>query len=100
MSVNHIAGIVKKAFDFSGVLLLCCVTAGKIRHSLPHIVGNRIFPVPCQLFHQFPGLCGIAAGRKINQPLKIAGNQNIHRRRGSQDKFSLSVIDTGLEEII
>ena len=60
----------------------------------------RIFFVLFQAFHQFFDFLAVLSAQMIKQALQITGNQNIHGRRGSQDKFSLSVIDTGLEEII
>ena len=39
-------------------------------------------------------------GDTVNQTLRIAGNQNVHRRRGRQHKFPVPIVASGPEEII
>ena len=99
MCIHHITGLIIDIMDLLCRLVLCGISCSKIRQFCFHIFRNRIRSIFFQSFHQFFCLIAVLACNYIDQTLQIAGNQDIHRWRCCQHKFTVLIISSCLEEI-
>ena len=99
MCIDDIAGLLIEFPDACKVLLLRCISCVEIGELSAHFIGNGVGTISCKALHERTVLLRIISADPVNEPLKVARNQDIHGRGAREDKFPLSVIFTGPEEV-
>ena len=100
VGVDEVVVLLIDAADHGlGLRVVAEIASEPLLQLLPHPVADLIGPGGGQLGHVVLHLL-VILGQRQQEPLQVAGDQDIHRRRRGQDKFTVSVILTGTEEII
>ena len=74
-------------------------TAIEVLQTFADLVTDFILFLLFQSSHQATDLLTVIAGQMVQQTFQIAGDQNIHRRRIGQVKFSIDIVNTRIEEV-
>ena len=100
MGIQKITRILKYPADFRLRFLPVRVSGGKVLHCVPHFRPDGVPPRFRKLFHQPSGFLCVPAATQIEEPLQIAGNQDVHGGRRGQEKLPVPVIRPALEKVI
>ena len=99
MSIHYISCLLICVMDCLFHFFFCRKSSNKVFQTFLHLSCDLINTFFFQLCHELCILLCILSCDCVDQTLQVAGDQNVHGWRRCQDKFSVSVIDTCLEEI-
>ena len=99
VGVHHIAGPLIDPADRVRRLLLRGVAGGKVRELFLHGLRDRVAPLRLQAGHQRRVHTGVPAADLIDEPLQVAGYEDVHGRGCGQLKRPVPVVRAGPEEV-
>ena len=99
MGIDQIAVLPVHAPDGLVGLFHGSASAAELLHAFPDLRTDFIAFLRLQFRHELPDLRAVIAGEMIEEPLQIAGDQNVHGGGVGQIEFPVGIVNACVEKV-